>query len=740
MDCGPDSRFGWSCGSNSAAFQPLERRTLLAGFAGVGFERVGTSLAAVIVEGESTTSGLATGTIFRSGTTGRDAGTALSREWIEQRDMGGLFLRPSLGTTGADAEIGANFLGSRGFDAGWYAGTSESTDDASMWYMVERPEGEITTTDIQGNWIWTVFQWNASTGAASVLNGSMIASGNFLLWFATGFGAAPIARTTEVTDAGDGGQFQTSRDEFLYLNEDKSVLLTVDVASEDGDLSFGFAVRADTDATVEDVAGGYRWGVAAASEAAKDLFGTGVSGVGARFLDLREDGTATVYGLADYDAGDLTGGVAASWALIGSTINLTINGSPARVEFTVSPNGSTLMPYSMVSGAGIDSRVSGLATRFTPVGTVTNSILASDGILETGTGKPLVYILGTDGVWRVTDLIADASGGVTQVAPGLDIAIWTDLKDSKLYAAVPTVDGLYLYQRSLSGTWTVRNLTSEVDSSQAIIGGLTQFISVDASKQVTIAGLAADGDLIMYRQSGSVTNGNYAYGFNDVADEFLRPIGREMPVFVGPLISYVTPWNGQNIAGLNASGQIEVIWNSPKTEGYWVYSNLSTITGAPPFSGGLTVYQTRWKGINIVGVDGTGKVITTWWVPKFAGFWATSDLTDVATGPLLDGASIVAFHTPDGGLNIAGIKDDGEIALYWWVPNSDNTWKIRELTEGDEESIARPEGELRAQVLEDGSVNIFGRDAMTELVRIFWEPTLEVDDWRIQNVSDIALS
>lgn len=740
MDRGPDTRLGVGRGWGADLFQGLEGRVLLAGFAGVGFERVGTSLAAVIVEGESTKSGLSSGTIYRSGTNGRDAGTPLNREWVEQRDLGGLFLRPGVGSAGADAEIGANFLGSRGYPAGWYAGTDETTDDASLWYMVERPDADVTAADMQGNWIWTVFQWNASTGATSVLNGSMVASGNFLLWFATGVGTIPIARTTEITNVGDNGQFKTSRNEFLYLSKDKSVLLTMDSASADGDLSFGFAVRADTEATVDEVAGGYRWGVAAGSDAAKDLFATGNRGVGARFLDLREDGTATVYGLADYDAGDLSGGVAATWTLLGSTVNLSINGSPARIEFTVSPNGSTLMPYSMVSGAGVDSRVAGLATRFTPVGTVTNSILASDGILETGTGRPLVYILGTDGVWRVSDLISDATGSVTQTEPGLDITIWTDAKDSKLYAAVPTVDGVYLYQRSLTGAWTVRNLTTEVASSQAIVSGLTQFVSVDASKQVTIAGLAADGDLVMYRQTGTVVNGNYQYGFNDVADEFLRPIGREMPVFVGPLISYVTAWNGQNIAGLNASGQIEVIWNSPKTQGYWVYSNLSNITGAPPFSGGLTVYQTSWKGINIVGVDGTGTVITTWWIPRFAGFWATSNLTSVAAGPLLDGESIVAFHTPNGGLNIAGIKANGEVTLYWWVPNTDNKWKIRELTEGDAASIARPEGELRAQVFADGSINIFGRDASAELVRVFWEPTLAVDNWLIQNVADISLS
>jgi hypothetical protein len=105
----------------------------------------------------------------------------------------------------------------------------------------------------------------------------------------------------------------------------------------------------------------------------------------------------------------------------------------------------------------------------------------------------------------------------------------------------------------------------------------------------------------------------------------------------------------------------------------------------------------------------------------------------------LRGESIVAFPTPNGGLNIAGIKDDGEVALYWWVPNTDNTWRVRELTEGEPAQIERPEGALRAQVLQDGSINIFGRGASDDLIRVFWEPLLQVDDWRLQNVSDLAI-
>lgn len=725
-------------GSDEFAFDCLEPRVLLAGFAGIGFDRAGATFDAFIIEGTATPSGLASGQVFVSGASGPSAGTPLDREWVEQRDSGSLFLRPSLGTEGRDFELGANFWSSRGYPAGWHAGVDETPGVGQLSYMIERPTS-ATTAALEGNWVWTVFQWNPSTGAATVLNGTLSVSGNFMLWFATGLGAAPIARTTEITSTGAAGYFETNRGESVYISADSTVMLTVDMRESDGDLFIGVAIKADATATQAEVAGGYRFGVGAASVAAQQLFGTGTSGIGARYLDLRGDGSAAMYGLADYDAGDTSQEIAATWTLSGSTVLLRLTGSVAQVEFAVSMNGSTLTPFAMISQQGVASRVAGIATRATPVTAVTDETLGSDAILAVGTGRPLAYMLRSDGVWRQIDLIAAAGGSDPQTQPGTGIISWTDPKDGKMYVATTTSDGVYLYTRSESGTWSVRNLTDEISGSQVIVSGLTQFVSADSARLVTIAGLAADGDLLMYRQTGAVSGGSYAYGFNDVADEFLRPLGREMPAFVGPLVAYVTPWNGQNIAGLNASGQIEVIWNSAKTQGYWVLSNLSNITGAPAFSGGLTVYQTAWRGINIVGINGSGQIVTTWWIPRFAGFWATSNLTTIVSGPTLDGASVVAFSTPNGGLNIAGIKDNGEVALYWWVPNTDNTWRVRELTEGDTDQIERPEGALRAQVLQDGSINLFGRAASNDLIRVFWEPLLQVDDWRIQNVTELAI-
>lgn len=87
----------------------------------------------------------------------------------------------------------------------------------------------------------------------------------------------------------------------------------------------------------------------------------------------------------------------------------------------------------------------------------------------------------------------------------------------------------------------MRNLTNEIAGSQKITKSLTHFVSRDANRRITIAGLAADGDLVVYQQTGGVTRGDYIYKFHDVADEYLRPIGKQMPLFVGPLISYVTP-------------------------------------------------------------------------------------------------------------------------------------------------------------------------------------------------------
>lgn len=151
------------------------------------------------------------------------------------------------------------------------------------------------------------------------------------------------------------------------------------------------------------------------------------------------------------------------------------------------------------------------------------------------------------------------------------------------------------------------------------------------------------------------------------------------------------------------------------------------------------MYQTSWKGINIVGVNASGNIVTTWWVPRFAGKWATSNLSAIVGGPNLQGVSLVAYQTPSGGLNIAGIRPNGHAALYWWLPNTDNKWKVRRLTKNTKLVAERPAGSLFSQVLGDGSVNLFGRNADKDVVRVYWQPGLLADDWRLENLSDIAV-
>lgn len=716
------------------ACEGLEPRMLLASYAGIGLDFSDGVFDATIIEGSFSPTGLMVAEMFRSGANGKSDATAFGRDWIEQRDDGRLYLRPIPGMEGYDNERGANFLSSRGYPVGWYGVGNEDGLAGGLSFLVERPAA-ATVADISGNWVWTTYQWNPTTGIATVLSGTLSASNNFLVWFATGASTPPIARTTEITQVGSGGAFSTSRGEHLFLSADKSVLLTVDMRESDGDLFIGVAVRANPKPTVAGIAGSYRLGAAAASDAAAAFLDAGDTRIGEKCLTLNADGTATLRSLALYDDGDMSGAINGTWTLFDSTITVTFASSGTNLRFTVATNGSTLVSYTPLSGTLPAARALALATRETPIASVTNGLLSYEGIIEAETGRPLVHELTEDGVWRVVDLRAVAAGVAPQTDPGLDVVMWEDPKDGRVYAAVTTVSGLYLYRRSTNGTWDVRNLTAENSGAEVIVSGLTQFTSRNAANQVTIAGLAADGDLLMYRQGTAGANG-FAFEFVNVADVYLRPHNMPMPQFVGPLVSYVTPWNGQNVAGLNASGQIEVIWTSNALNGHWVHSNLSTITGAPPFHGGLTVYQTRWKGINIVGIDDDGRVITTWWVPRFGGLWVTSDLTDVADGPGLQDDSVVAFHTPDGGLNIAGLNADGEIVLYWWLPNTDNKWHIRDITVGDNPLIERPIGPLRAQVASDGTVSLFGLTAEGKLVRTWWEPFLDVDDWRLQNVTD----
>ncbi len=75
----------------------------------------------------------------------------------------------------------------------------------------------------------------------------------------------------------------------------------------------------------------------------------------------------------------------------------------------------------------------------------------------------------------------------------------------------------------------------------------------------------------------------------------------------------------------------------------WSVSDLSAVSGAGPIVGNLAVYLTPWDGINLAGLDENGDLQVTWWVPSFGGDWETSNLTDLTGGPTFVTGSVTTY-------------------------------------------------------------------------------------------------
>jgi hypothetical protein len=217
----------------------------------------------------------------------------------------------------------------------------------------------------------------------------------------------------------------------------------------------------------------------------------------------------------------------------------------------------------------------------------------------------------------------------------------------------------------------------------------------------------------------------------DLADD-LRSQGLTMPALTGRIISYVTSWNGLNIAGLDSNGAIQSVWWAPGLT-MWTTSNLSAITGAPSLTGGLTAYLTSWNGINLAGTDANGRVTVAWWVPAFGGDWRNSNLSDLFSGPSLASDSVASWVTSWGALNIAGRQSDGHIIVYWWAPAS-NIWQVAPLSDIIPNATLMV-GPLSGHATSRGTLELVGVAAGGDVIRYSWDPTRT---WMQDDLTQIA--
>lgn len=238
--------------------------------------------------------------------------------------------------------------------------------------------------------------------------------------------------------------------------------------------------------------------------------------------------------------------------------------------------------------------------------------------------------------------------------------------------ALATSEGVVRLARASDGSWDSRNLTTTVTGATGIASSLRMLRQKNG--YVLLAGINGDNKVVFYGSQDPAPDKDTQWGFDNLSETVLTEFEIADPNLQGDLVTYVTPWNGLNIAGLNADGEPVVFWTAPGISG-WRFTNLSASQEDPALARGferLSVNVLPWGGIALTDADSSLR--TVWWSPGLGGLWKFAALADVVENsprPLLVKESVVGFATTWGGQNIAGVDIHGHLWVFWWSPESD---------------------------------------------------------------------
>ncbi|MCC6425455.1 MAG: hypothetical protein IT435_01410 [Phycisphaerales bacterium] len=696
---------------------------MLALFAGTGLVIGQDAMlrpSAVTFAGEGTIdSSLATsGSGYRSGEDDREAADDLWYDSITELADGRFTRDPDRGFYGDPGESnGARYMNDRGYPAGWYFANYGGTQEVEL--LVERPAFAPGEFDFEGTYRYNLIGMKHEGVHSSYAAAGGMEIDNDQVSYDESIGDQPYDGSFISSINGDG-VLKTSRDEYMYLNATGNTVIFADMSSGDNLLHVGVATRAHTPQNQQAMIGKYMlaWGVPSGNSIEFSQL----------LLDLESDGDYKFYDLDKYDSGDFEVIERGFWSVSGSTVVLDHEETNDEIRLTIGENGKLLI--------AMQARSNNIARPIFAMGTRVNTLPGGDkayfSLDAVEDARSKVYQLETDGNWYRTDL--QDQGGPAITGP---VVTWVDAKDNLTYAASVTASGTTLYTQSAEKLWSFRNLTTELAGSTRIAGELCVMEGPDGTIHLT--GIDQNGDLVRYYQTGgTVAGGGFAWAFENITTTSLEPNGLSTPAFDG-LVTFATSWGALNIAGLDASGDVQAVWWAPGMPA-WTTNNLSEEYGSDPLEGGLTVWLTEWDAINIGGVSSAGELLVTWWVPQ-NGFWIQSNLTEVidgdSTGPLLEGISTASFVSEWGAMNIAGIeRGTGRTVVYWWTPQSDQLWHVVDMT------AALPQGTPQLTTLLEGiassdtSLNVIGMSG-THVYRYYWRNDLGTG-WHGQDLTVVA--
>jgi hypothetical protein len=202
------------------------------------------------------------------------------------------------------------------------------------------------------------------------------------------------------------------------------------------------------------------------------------------------------------------------------------------------------------------------------------------------------------------------------------------------------------------------------------------------------------------------------------------------PGMTGDLTTYQPSWGAIHIAGVDARGHAINYWWAPGLT-QWQFSDLTALFNGPTLQKGLAGYVASWDGLNLAGLNAGGEVVVYWWAPGLTA-WQTVNMTTAFGGPTLTG-QLDAYVTPWGGLNIAGTNAAGHVVTYWWAPGL-SQWNVADITAAAGGPVIAAGTEV--VVSTDGGINIYGLNGMGDLYQLRWTPSNPV--WLSTDVSTVS--
>jgi hypothetical protein len=330
-----------------------------------------------------------------------------------------------------------------------------------------------------------------------------------------------------------------------------------------------------------------------------------------------------------------------------------------------------------------------------------------------------------EGVWSTSTLSTIAGIPALNGTP----VTWTDQKDGLTYAAAPSPNGLIVMKRANNGTWSFRNVTKKTPGSVRIVSGLS--VVMDKNLTVHIAGLAPDGDLVVYSQNGGTfPNGDYTFGFRNVTETDVKPAAKQMPVLNGSLSISTNALGAVQIAGLDNLGRV-FFFNKPALTNSWAMTNLTRTTGAAMLTGAVTMMQTANNSVSIAGITSTGEM---WSVSRGGGTaWKATNISALGNGPAL--MTSVSSYVNAGGVGfVAATTTDGQVLLYKMRFGAGRfTWSSAGVSDAvDDAPVFRAAGQA---ALAAGTISIVGVTTNNHLVRFVYSP-LKLT-WTSEDISEV---